>query len=1443
MAASVAEPTSSLTSPSKSKLDLGKMHFKKQLLNVSAGFEQQIEKESTPSIMLETLSSLGEAELRTTVRLETQATPHAQHIVNESTTEELKGFSDTSHIGREDREKASGTEHTDVLENRKSQSQSDSTLPGSESDGDSVRTSSSYRSGEPRVTAKVDGQNKDVKRNSACYKMEELEKSNVRSDERVKDERSSTHSKSDREMRHTSSRSSRSDKDRRRTKSRSRSRSRGSRTSSSYSRSDRSSRIERSSRSERSRYHDSERRLHRSPHRERRTSWSRTDRRSRESSDSEDDYWRTRTRTNRSSNHSSSHRDSKTVYTKSERDSKSTEVSRSSESEKKSQVYLERCSRKTDCESVKRSSPELEPDRWKLNTHNKIEITPKSTHCKSVVSSQSSDKRTVRNSSSDSEGDQKRKSPVQVLSKLSFSSGLGESQATLTEKTGNLSSSKLIVTPGTRCHVTHGFSRDIALSSMDCVQNKNIDLSKNAISQDFPKEINHLTVPEHSSTDGSVGQVCDQTNSLSIVMCGREILASGYALCSESKPQKLDSSPSRNFPSLHVEQCQLSQSLGQTDTYASCSETGSSSETFRCEQIKDGGCPVSHTDSDSSGMGRETKDDPQSEPRNTSCSVVLGCKPCPKDNYLSGTLEESLNLVSSKGLCTSSRVKFLAESEIASGSNTNTQLNDEVANGISTNKQGNGAVCEGEHCAQPLHQISESSEKTSTADIPSSGMCVVPSSIPPQIGQNPNLYKNFIPVKELPFGDNLQQNTKSGDVSNPSEVSSQCSIAPPKIESVIKVHEHSAADMKCGQQGPEVLKNKSNMKKSRWDIVGQEVSATETSQKMPVYESKSLVKKIISVRKIEFSKESSMEDGLKNDGLVRTNVSKDTLPTEHQFKKNEGIISNEDGSLTKSCEKIKLLEQMQPLKTFAQSQACDTSNTKMDIKSHGDMSNKELLKTRFVSGSGDEARMKDSFGDSIRDYQQESHLRNKPERNRVCLGQDLGSRTDDSDSDDSDCDSDDSSIPKNRLHSVVVVPKNSTLTHPHDSRAMLALSSSPSNSPRHLSADSQEHCWRGGRSQEADRGEDYCREVPGTLSPTGRQRGYSDWLPESSKRCLDVFCTDKSLFTTPPSMAYQSQSNMIDSTSHVETSRTLEVQQSKDLKSNAYETPKIPATHNSMGPFYSQENSWRISDPAHSRLYDRPDSWHDRKRYVRHQQEGDFSGSGNFGKKDTYSMSWDFSQCEQPSSTFQQPDSSYGIQAPNPPIVGNPALGPVVQQGSCWSQPTTSQSCRPVYLPVPSQYHETLDEVHPDSLTNDCEEESPRSHITIGSGSHPPPASTSFVQAHEISSNCRGLMGGILDTPREESQKPHRGRGPPKKRRPEFESDSENEAEPGNCSKRERLKEAAVIRIPNQTTEMERPPLSLKDFLDPVAWKEMAKLKKMPPYFDLIEENVYLTER
>uniref|UniRef100_A0A8C9SZL9 [histone H3]-lysine(36) N-trimethyltransferase n=1 Tax=Scleropages formosus TaxID=113540 RepID=A0A8C9SZL9_SCLFO len=1136
----VPESPLSVTSLPKSKLELGKMHFKKQLLSVSASFEKPVD-EPKPTIKLEEVSSLQETVLKPATKITTEAAvsqiqltfkdciseEHVIGVLEENLNPSVKGSTDSSHIGTEIKEKFSGLEQADIPEQHKSQSQSDSTLPGSESDGDSVRTSSSHKSGDPRSMAKTDNQNKDAKRNfSRVEESEKLEKSSsyAKSDERVKEERCSTHSKSDRETRY--SRSSRSDKERRRTKSRSRSRSRGSRTSSSYSRSERSSRNERLSRSDRSHYHDSERRSYRSPYRERRSSRSRSDRKSRDSSDSEDDYRRARTGSNRSSNHSSSHRDSKFFYSKSEKDVKCSEISRSSETEKRIQLHSrsERCPRKIEFESIRKTSPELESECRKSNAHCKLESNIKSPLSKSNICSQTIDKKPHKgHSSSDSEDDQKEKSK---FIKLPPCSGLNDSQPAMSEKDFKVSLSKLIVTDA---------------------------------------------------------QVQDKLNNTELI-----------------------------------------QMQSHSNKY----------------------CPSSFEDG-------------------TQCQ--LNCLP-----------SKHIDLSQSKD-----------------------------------------------------------------------------TAIPTEIS-----------IKELSLGD-LQQKTKSEDICHGSldETGSQSSVVPPKFEST-KVSELSVAsqqseqlNIKTEQQSGTLLKNKINLKKSRWDIVGQDKSDHEHSLKMPCHETKPSVKKIISVKKIEFSKDSGLEH-VKNFGTIKMNLNNETvLSKQHSVGKNHASL--EDNSLK-------------------------SPQNQLDAKTQLSMSTQS------------------------QPY--------KLERRNTSINQDVGSHSDDSDSEESDSDSDDCSIPKNRLHSVVVVPKNSTLTQPHDSRATLTSFSSPT--------------------------------VSGTLSPVERQKGFSSQLPESSKHTLHVLCTERPILTGQQNVTYQSQSNMVDSTSHVEASHTFEAQQSKEQKSSTYQNPKISVPSSSVGSFHSFETMWRTSDPGQSRPCDRPDSWHDRKSILMHQQHGEFSSSDDLSNKDGYRWGWDIPQPEQPSSTFQQPDSSYGIHTPNPMLVGSPALGQMGQHSSgCWIQPTASQGCRPVYLSVPSLYRESLDEMHPDSLTNDYEEESQENHGTVTFCNHPPPASTSFVQGPEISSNCRGL-GGVLDTPREDSQKPHRGRGPPKKRRPEFESDSENEAESENSIKRERLAEPDVSRTskdpvdtPNQTAEVERPSLSLQDFQDPVRWKDMAKLKKMPPYFDLIEENMYLTER
>lgn len=260
---------------------------------------------------------------------------------------------------------------------------------------------------------------------------------------------------------------------------------------------------------------------------------------------------------------------------------------------------------------------------------------------------------------------------------------------------------------------------------------------------------------------------------------------------------------------------------------------------------------------------------------------------------------------------------------------------------------------------------------------------------------------------------------------------------------------------------------------------------------------------------------------------------------------------------------------------------------------------------------------------------------------------------------------------------------------------------------------------------------------------------------------------------------------------------------------------------------------------------------------VSHYQHGDFSYSDDFNSKEGFSLGWDFTQSEQPSSTYQPPDSSYGAQLPNPKQPGNSSMGLVYRQDHAyWAQPTTTQ---PVYLHVP-HYQEPVGQVHPDSLTNDYDEDSEGktaglSRVVVDCNDPNLPGSSTFVQAHEISSNCKGAVSAtperivITEPHRDDSLRPHRGRGPPKKRRPEIESDSDNEAEPGLAKKRERLAESDVQKVSKDSketpvhAEVKRPLLSLRDFQDSSNWREMARAKKMPPYFDLIEENLYLTER
>ncbi|KAG8010108.1 Histone-lysine N-methyltransferase SETD2 [Nibea albiflora] len=400
----------------------------------------------------------------------------------------------------------------------------------------------------------------------------------------------------------------------------------------------------------------------------------------------------------------------------------------------------------------------------------------------------------------------------------------------------------------------------------------------------------------------------------------------------------------------------------------------------------------------------------------------------------------------------------------------------------------------------------------------------------------------------------------------------------------------------------------------------------------------------------------------------------------------------------------------------------------------------------------------------------------------------LGGQSEASDSDNSEYDSDCGEAIK-RLHSVVVVPKNSSLT-----------------------MDTQ------------NTGVSPCAPVK---SSELQNANIAAAFVETSGPCAGLNDSSNG------SMLCQSQSNMIDSTSHSEGSSSIGAQ--------PYMPGLVNAHASATDPAHSLDNS-RQCEQGHKQhnVSSRGDSMYS------HYQPSDFSSADNINDKNGFNLSWDFSQLEQPSSTYQQPDSSHGPQLPNTKLTGtSPKEQEHMQMNASWNhQCPTMQTNRKTYLHVHEHYQDPAGEIHPDSLTSDHDDYSGDKpfHLKTALECRGPntAGSSSFVQGHEISSNSRGST--VPDPPREDSLRPHRGRGPPKKRRPEIESDSDNEAEAGPAGKRERLGETDLSKESHVKAEVQRPSLSLRDFQDANKWKELSKSKKMPPYFDLIEENLYLTE-
>lgn len=541
-------------------------------------------------------------------------------------------------------------------------------------------------------------------------------------------------------------------------------------------------------------------------------------------------------------------------------------------------------------------------------------------------------------------------------------------------------------------------------------------------------------------------------------------------------------------------------------------------------------------------------------------------------------------------------------------------------------------------------------------------------------------------------------------------------------------------------------------KKSRWDIVGQVTSDADNSQRILCSEGKSAVKKVISVKEIELPHQQSSD-----------NSQKDTET--HSTQGKQEVIS--EGRLS----------------------------TEIHRELHGANSSR-------------------SWGSSV---SLKAHIDNGAAAIQICTGdhegsQDKLSRTDESaglseatDSDNSEYDSDCGEVIQ-RLQSVVVVPKNSSLTIGMQDRVA-----------------SQYTPFTGSEVQNTS--------IPARMNtgeaPQQRLGNPSAAFVESSFTHIHI---NDSSFST---MLCQSQSNMIDSTSHSEGSGSISTQ-ARIAGDIGVQGGIAGPTHRDITRQCEQECKLSDTIGESEKLYP-------------HYQPVYFPNADNINGKLGFSLGWHFSQPEQPSSTYQQPDSSHGPHFPSTKMTGTfPQHQEHMQSTASWiHQSLDMQSSRQNFQHVHQQYQETSSVVHPDSLTNDHDDFSSdkRAKTEIESSGliSQPLDPSSFVQGHEISSNSRGSI--LSDPSRDERFRPHRGRGPPKKRRPEVESDSDNEAEAGPADKKERLRDIGISKETQPKTGAHRPSLSLQDFQDAMKWKEHSKTKKMPLYFDLIEENLYLTER
>nr|XP_035963595.1 histone-lysine N-methyltransferase SETD2 isoform X4 [Halichoerus grypus] len=1205
-----------------------------------------------------------------------------------------------SHIGKEEEIPDSSKSNlgSKKTSSKKKSSQSEGTFLASESDEDSVRTSSSQRSHDLKFSASIEKE-RDSKKSLAPLKSEDLGKSSRSKTER--DDKYFSYSKLERDTRYISSRC-RSERERRRSRSRSRS-DRGSRTSLSYSR------------SERSHYYDSDRRYHRSsPYRER-TRYSRpyTDNRARESSDSEEEYKKTYSR--RTSSHSFSYRDLRTSssYSKSDRDCKTESSYLEMEKRGKYSSKLERESKRTsENEAMKRCcSPPNELGFRRGSSYSKHDNS--ASRYKSALSKSVSKSDKFKNSFCCTELNEEIKpshsfnlqAPCSKGSELRMISKIPER-----EKTGSPSPSNRLNDSPTFKKLDESLifkSEFIGHDSHDSI--KELDsLSKvknDQLRSYCPIELNINGSP---GAESDLATFC--TSKTDTLLMSSDDSVTGSEVSPLVKAWKL---PSNGFQ--NINRCK------EKDSDDTCMLHSKSGSPFREAES-----PVSPHQDKLMSLPVMTIDYSKTVIKEPVDMTVSCCKTKDSDIYCTSN-DNNPSLHHSEAEKIEPSV-----TKISSNSFMNVHLKSKTV------------ICDNRNLTDQHSKFACEEYKS--------------------VGSTSSASVNHL--------DDLYQPIESSGIAS----------SLPSLPPGIKVD--SLTLLQCGENTSPVLDAVLKSKSTEFLKHAEKETIVEVGSGLP--DSGRGFASWENRHNNGLSGKCVQEAQEEGNSILPDRRGRAEISLDEEGGRGHAHTSDDSEVVFSSCDLNLTMEDSDGV----------TYTLKCDSSGHAS----EIVSTVHEDYSGSSE-----------------------------------SSSDESDSEDTD--SDDSSIPRNRLQSVVVVPKNSTLPMEETSPC----SSRSSQSYRHYSDHWEDERLESRRHSYEEKFESVaskpCSQTEKFFHHKGTEKNLEISFTQPSRKQIDNHLSE---------IAHP-QSDGVDSTSHT------------DVKSdflghpNSEETTKakIASRQQEELPVYSSDDFEDVPNKSRQQITfpNRPDS-------RLGKTELSFSSSCEISRVDGFcsseelrNLGWEFSQQEKPTTTYQQPDSSYGACGGHKYQQSAEHYGGTRNywQGNGYWDPRSAG--RP---PGTGVGYDRIQGQVPDSLTDDREEEE---NWDQRGGSHFSSQSSKFflslqkdkgsVQAPEISSNSIKdslAVNEKKDLSKNLEKNDMKDRGPPKKRRQELESDSESDGE---------LQDRKKVRVAVEPRETAMPPGSalvgpscvMEDFRDPQRWKEYAKQGKMPCYFDLIEENVYLTER